>query len=85
MTGPGHVAATQMRFMEEMMATMKSLPVHLKLPKKRGTFYARKSGSSGARDVEKLMRGFDISLQASPLGEAPPTARMSPAVLARRT
>lgn len=50
------------------MATMKSPPMFIKLPKKRGTFFARKAGPSGDPDVENLLRGFDISLQASPLG-----------------
>lgn len=51
------------------MAVMKSVPAHLKLVKKRGTYFACKSSSSGNPDVVKLMRGFNISLAASPLGD----------------
>lgn len=61
---------TQMRFMQELIATFKSPPDHLKMPKKRGTFYARKpaTGAPSEPDVIKLMRGMDLALQATPLG-----------------
>ena len=61
-----------MRFMQELIATFKTPPAHLKLPKKRGTFFARKprSGAPPEPDVVKLLQGLDLSLQATPIGEA---------------
>lgn len=60
-----------MRFMQELIATLKSPPAFLKMPKKRGTFFARKprSGAPPEPDVVKLLRGLDLSLQATPIGE----------------
>ena len=60
----------QMRFMQELIATFKAPPVFLKLPKKRGTFFARKpaGGTPPEPDVMKLLRGLELGIQATPIG-----------------
>lgn len=60
-----------MRFMQELIATFKSPPAFLKMSKKRGTFFARKpsKGAPPEPDVVKLLRGLELGLQATPIGE----------------
>jgi hypothetical protein len=61
----------QMRFMQELIATFKSPPAFLKMSKKRGTFFARKPASSAPSepDVVKLLRGLELGIQATPIGQ----------------
>lgn len=60
-----------MRFMQELVATFKSPPMFLKITKKRGTFFARKSKICLKEpDVMKLLQGLDLGIQATPIGGA---------------